>query len=221
MIPILLFSLFCPILHAAQDAKTEPASQKRVTNYTGFITDASGHPLNGTQRLRFALLKSTGTEPAWSDSLDVEVKSGVFSARLGEGTPLPKEAFDLEYHIEVALAPPAAAPAPAATPAAPGAPKPATRARVVSEEPKPAAQTRAAAGVRYWIQVGSFVDAARAKALAGSLQSSGHSASVSAGWAKGTLYHMVRVGPFESRSQAKAEADKLAAQGTQGILVKK
>jgi len=199
------------ILLEGSQAPAPPAKEeapRRLMNYTGFVTDASGRPLEGRQNLRFTVTR-TGSAPLWSDAFEVEVKSGVFSVKLGERTPLPPEAFDLESRIEVTPAP-QAAPAPSsavleATPA-PGAPAP--RARVL-------------AGIQYWAQLGSFVDPARAMLLVKSLDSAGQKAGVASGRTKGVEYHMVRVGPFETKAQAQDAAAKLAAQGYPAIVVKR
>ncbi|MEI8192054.1 MAG: AMIN domain-containing protein, partial [candidate division NC10 bacterium] len=100
---------------------TEP---KRPLHYTGFVADPSGRPLEGVQRLRFTLVRPAGAAPPiWSDTLDVEVKSGAFKVQLGNETPLPKEAFGLEYIVRVS---PAWNPAAAAhqAPSSKGGPSP-------------------------------------------------------------------------------------------------
>jgi hypothetical protein len=222
-------------------ALEQPAPEpRRRMNYTGFITDASGHPLDGRHRLRFLVLKLGGAaEPLWSDTTEVAVNSGVFSVKLGEGTPLPKEAFDLEYRIDVSLAPSAkgerprfedggpmaavpAKPQPVSAPAAEDEPLPASpEASPAPGAPRPITKAQVLTSIQYWVQLGSFVDAARAMMLVKALESAGSKAGVASGRSKGVQYHMVRAGPFDSRAEAQAAADKLSSQGYPAIVVKR
>ena len=71
--------------------------------------------------------------------------------------------------------------------------------------------------IRYWVQTGSFTDSERARDLAKTLQAAGHPAE--ALLLNADDPYRVWIGPYESKPEAEAELDKLAAGGNQGIVV--
>lgn len=64
------------------------------TPVQGYLTDAAGTPTNGTVAIRFALYASAATTtPVWSETQNVQVVAGSFTASLGQGTALPLTLF--------------------------------------------------------------------------------------------------------------------------------
>jgi DedD protein len=105
-----------------------------------------------------------------------------------------------------------------APPSAPAATTPEPRAAAVAAPaPRPAA-TPAASG-DWAVQLGSFGDEDNARRLAQRASTFGYKASVSSHRSGGRTLYRVRVGPFESRSQADATASALAAHGLPGQVV--
>ena len=139
--------------------------------------------------------------------MEVAVKSGAFHARLGEGKPLPDAVFGRGFHINVALA---------SGPSAQASSK-----RVAPGAPKPASTAPARGAIRYWVQVGSFEEDPRAKALSATLKSKGHGANVFPGKVRRVRFNRVRIGPFQTRAEALTAAKKLAAQGNSVVVYQK
>ena len=122
--------------------------------------------------------------------------------RWGEGRTVPLAPVARTLPSPVPAQPAPVPPKPAPAPAPPPAP--------AAQAPEPASRARVLPANLYWVRVGSFMDGARAEEFAADLSAAGHSVSVVVDQVNGVLYHRVRVGPFMSRPEAQAEADKLA-----------
>ena len=73
-------------------------------NYQGYLTNASGVPINGTVQMVFSIYNvSSGGSPLWTETHSVTVSQGVYSVILGEGsTPTPINLpFDTTYYLGV------------------------------------------------------------------------------------------------------------------------
>lgn len=76
------------------------AGAPRTLTEEGFLTDASGNPIEGTVAITFSLYAArSGGAARWSEPQLVTVTAGYFSALLGLTNPLPESAFDggVEY----------------------------------------------------------------------------------------------------------------------------
>jgi hypothetical protein len=77
----------------------------RTLNFQGYLTDENDKPLTGWVTLTLSLYAvQTGGSPLWSETQDVFVEDGLFSVLLGSITPLDL-AFDIPYHLGIAVAP--------------------------------------------------------------------------------------------------------------------
>ena len=57
--------------------------------YQGVLTDAQGNPVNGQRQITFSIYNTpSGGTPLWSESLNVQIDDGLFTALLGKSTPL-------------------------------------------------------------------------------------------------------------------------------------
>lgn len=139
------------------------------------------------------------------------------------GAPRPGAAAD-----QSALAPQAASPKEEAKPAAPVTPQPAVTAPVENAAPEPIHDTAAmpeappvvaAAGSRWWVQVGSFSQSANAGRITRQLGDAGFPAVVSPVKSNGKELFRVRAGPVADRAAAEALRERLAAAGHKGTLV--
>lgn len=67
-----------------------------VVNHQGFLTDASGQPLNGTAALAFGVFAvASGGSALWTESHpSVPVVDGVYSVELGSIAPFPSTLWD-------------------------------------------------------------------------------------------------------------------------------
>ena len=75
-------------------------------NYQGYLTTATGVPLNGSIPMVFSIYNvATGGTPLWTETHTVNVASGVYNVILGEGSPpVPINlAFDAPYHLGVTV----------------------------------------------------------------------------------------------------------------------
>ena len=83
---------------------TAHAAVPRTISYQGYLTDASGAPVNGQVQMQFSLYSSaSGTVPIWTEvQQSVTVVSGKYSVVLGNVTPIVLT-FDAEYHVGVAI----------------------------------------------------------------------------------------------------------------------
>ncbi|MGC4028275.1 MAG: SPOR domain-containing protein [Steroidobacteraceae bacterium] len=124
--------------------------------------------------------------------------------------------------------PAAAPPEPAAPPVAQAVQPPAVAAEArpslppvsppaPSARPAPAAKTASAAA--WWVQVGSFSQAANARRIERELSAVGIAAQVSSMKSKGKELFRVRAGPVADRQAAEALQQRLAAAGHKGSLV--
>ena len=133
-------------------------------------------------------------------------ENGKMSLRLDE-VPPPEPVREPEP--EPAPEPPRPVPPPEEA----AAPEPAP------EPPPPASVERKKA--QYWAQIGSFSEKGRADKLAAELKAGGHSVSIAVGKSSKTVFHVVRVGPFQRRAEAQAAVKQLTAQGHSALLIKK
>jgi hypothetical protein len=80
------------------------AQVPRIIAYQGVLTDTKGNPKpDGAYELTFTLYaQESGGDKVWQESKPVEVKSGIFSASLGDGTPLVV-AFDKPYWLGIKI----------------------------------------------------------------------------------------------------------------------
>ena len=73
----------------------------QVINFQGYLTDASGNPLNGMHTLTFTIYDAaTGGDALWSETREVVIKNGVFSVSLGEQNPI-NLSFDSSYWLGI------------------------------------------------------------------------------------------------------------------------
>jgi len=85
----------CVLLALALAASRVTAAVPPLTNYQGYLTDATGQPISGSKPMTFGLYAdSTGGSALWSESYEsVFVAAGVFNVLLGTVTPLPSSVF--------------------------------------------------------------------------------------------------------------------------------
>ena len=58
-------------------------------NYQGYLTNASGVPINGTVQMVFSIYNvSSGGTPLWVETQNVTVTQGVYNVNLGEVTSI-------------------------------------------------------------------------------------------------------------------------------------
>ena len=102
-------------------------------------------------------------------------------------------------------------------------PKPAAPAVVAPKETKKsvASASEPAKKQRWFITLGSFSDAANAKALAQRAKAAGFSADVSRIQSGGNSLNRVRVGPFKSESEAQSARATLIVEGLTGAKLQK
>jgi len=85
--------------------------------------------------------------------------------------------------------------------------------------PPPASSELAAAGNRWWVQIGSFSQSANAGRITRQLGEAGFPAVVSPVKSNGKELFRVRAGPVADRAAAEALRERLAAAGHKGTLV--
>ncbi|MCD4813606.1 hypothetical protein K8S19_07940 [bacterium] len=80
----------------------------KVMNFQGYLTDASGTPINGTRNLRFRLYDavSGGNALNWNEThSSVPITNGIYNVMLGNsGSPTPRalnETFREQYYLEI------------------------------------------------------------------------------------------------------------------------
>jgi cell division septation protein DedD len=139
--------------------------------------------------------------------------------------PEPEEAV-AEADAPTEPAPPVAvAPAPISKPAASAPlPRPTKPAAVTpKEKEKSVASTSESAKKknRWYILLGSFSDAANARALAQRAKSAGFSVDVSRIQTGGSTLNRVRVGPFKNESEAQSARATLIVEGLTGAKLQK
>ncbi len=72
-------------------------------NYQGYLTNASGVPINGTLEIIFAIYDvPIGGSPLWTETQTVSINHGVYSVNLGEVTPIGL-AFNNPYYLGVRI----------------------------------------------------------------------------------------------------------------------
>jgi cell division protein FtsN len=79
--------------------------------------------------------------------------------------------------------------------------------------PAPAPAAAPSAASRYWVQIRAYRETRGADDYAKSISSKHPNIKVFAHKIEGKDYHRVRVGPFDSKAQAKTAAELLAAEG--------
>jgi N-acetylneuraminic acid mutarotase len=80
---------------------TAHAAIPEKINYQGYLTNASGVPINGTLQMTFAIYDvSAGGAALWSETQNVTVNRGVYNVNLGNVTPV-NLAFDVPYYIGI------------------------------------------------------------------------------------------------------------------------
>ena len=71
-------------------------------NYQGYLTSASGVPVNGTVAIVFTFYTvDTGGSSIWSETQNVTVNNGVYNVNLGDVTPITSLPFGLPYYLGV------------------------------------------------------------------------------------------------------------------------
>jgi hypothetical protein len=83
-------------------ASQSPAAIPERINYQGYLTNASGAPINGTIQMTFRIYDVlSGGSALWTETQNsVPLNYGVYNVNLGEVTPL-NLAFDAPYFLEV------------------------------------------------------------------------------------------------------------------------
>lgn len=80
--------LALPVLPARADIP-------QLLNYQGYLTDDAGTPLNGVQKLAFAIFDAAeGGTQLWTEKQNVVVADGLFTVLLGTVTLIPTAVFD-------------------------------------------------------------------------------------------------------------------------------
>jgi len=83
--------------------KVEPIAADAVPqhmNVQGFLTDASGNPINGSRSIRFDIYRGGSV---WNETQNVDVDNGLFSVILGSVTPIPYSVFEPGTTCELEL----------------------------------------------------------------------------------------------------------------------
>ena len=83
--------------------KVEPMTIDAVPqhmNLQGYLTDASGNPINGDQTMRFDIYRGSSV---WNETQEVGVENGLFCVILGDVTPIPYSVFDPGTTCELGL----------------------------------------------------------------------------------------------------------------------
>lgn len=76
-------------------AATAPAQVPQLINYQGYVTDDGGSPLNGVQSITFSIYNSaTAGNEVWSETQNVMVTNGLFTALMGTTNLIPYTVFD-------------------------------------------------------------------------------------------------------------------------------
>ena len=71
------------------------AAVPNTINYQGYLTDASGVPINATTNITFrAYNVDTGGTDLWNETDSIVISDGKFSTQLGDGTAFPASLFD-------------------------------------------------------------------------------------------------------------------------------
>ena len=98
MFLIILFGAFLILLPCGGHSAIPP-----TINYQGYLTNASGVPVNGTVQIVFKIydVASGGTE-LWSETQNVTVTRGVYNVELGAVTPV-NLVFDVPYYLGVTI----------------------------------------------------------------------------------------------------------------------
>lgn len=77
-----------------------------VIQYQGLLADAGGRQLSGNHLLAFTLWNApVGGAEVWRESLYVETDKGIYRATLGRLNPIPSQALQGTYRIEVSPPP--------------------------------------------------------------------------------------------------------------------
>lgn len=94
---------FCGLL--LQVGALSAAAQAPATlNHQGYLTNASGDPIDGNVLLTFRLYDAeTDGAELWTETVGVEVDEGLFQATLGETESLGSLAFDAPYWLGITV----------------------------------------------------------------------------------------------------------------------
>src|SRR5438105_2766010 len=83
------------ILLASLTAASAFAGVPQLLTEQGRLLDKNGNPVTGTITIAFAVYdQASGGAPIWSETQNVSLDDGYFSALLGEGTALPPALFN-------------------------------------------------------------------------------------------------------------------------------
>lgn len=82
-----------------KDSLSNPPLVTSTFAYQGFLTNATGQPINGNRALTFSLYSvPSGGQPLWTEIRNgqgsVVIENGLFDVRLGEITPIPPSVWD-------------------------------------------------------------------------------------------------------------------------------
>jgi len=82
------------------------AEVPQLINYQGFLSDASGNPIDGLRSIQFSLFGAlTGGTAIWSETHPVQVNAGLFDVMLGSVTPFGDIELDpLSVFLEIKVA---------------------------------------------------------------------------------------------------------------------
>lgn len=82
------------------------AEVPQLINYQGFLSDASGNPIDGLRSIQFSLFGAlTGGTAIWSETHSVQVNAGLFDVMLGSVTPFGDIELDpLSVFLEIKVA---------------------------------------------------------------------------------------------------------------------
>jgi hypothetical protein len=91
----------CAALVFLAVAKTAHAAIPTTINHQGYLTDASGVPVNGTVNMVFTLYKADNSSVWTETQTGVTVAKGVYSVMLGSVTSLAPLPFDEQYFLGI------------------------------------------------------------------------------------------------------------------------
>ncbi len=94
--------LFAALISLSFFSIPADAQIPRVISYQGYLTNASGVPINGTTPMIFSIYNVlAGGTALWSEARNVTVADGIYNVNLGEVTPISLT-FDVPYYLGVA-----------------------------------------------------------------------------------------------------------------------
>lgn len=96
---MILWGLLLAMLHGL--FAVAYADVPKMINHQGYLTDASGNPVNASVSIVFSIYNaSTGGTALWTETQTVAVNKGVFDVNLGGTTPITLP-FDVPYFLGV------------------------------------------------------------------------------------------------------------------------